>query len=187
MSAPLLSELREPPTVGRFYMVPAVEYLWNDKAGLWPVAGPLHDDQDFFKFPHRHYHIDLRFLTAAQWSHAKRHGRYRSLSIVHASDAELAACAQPLYRHYREHRPGRPQLIRRRCRLNERTWAFPNEPPVQKLREHFGDPAEPIRLRDGQLLCPHRKVDLSTYAPDEKGLVTCPLHGLRVRCGAARD
>lgn len=185
MSVPLLSGLREPPVVGRFYMVPAIFYRWNGKDGHWPVVGPLHEDREFFAFSLLHYHVDLRFLTASQWKLATRNGYRRSLSSVVASDAEHAAGSQPLAHLDLPIPRGRPRLIRRRCRLNTRAYAFPNEPPIQRLNEHFGAPAEPIRLRDGRILCPHRKADLSTYKPDKNGIITCPLHGLRVRCGAA--
>jgi hypothetical protein len=178
----LLSDLREPPVVGRFYMVPAIYYRWNGKDGHWPVVGPLHEDVEFFGFRPHHYHVDLRFLTASQFKLATRSGWRRPLSSVMASDAEHAVAAQPLACLDLPIPRGRPALIRRRCRLSSREYAFPNEPAIQKLNEHYGSPAAPIRLCDGRLLCPHRKADLSTYAPDANGVVTCPLHGLRVQC-----
>lgn len=186
--APLLSDLREPPKVGHFYMVPAIEYTWMGKLGMWPVVGPLHDDREFFNFRHLHYHLDLRFLTASQWKLAQRNG-YRRLGVnAFASDAELAAGSQPLCRLDDPLPRGRPALIRRRCRLSERVYAYPNADPVKALNAKFAQEvgaAQPIRRSDGRLLCPHRKVDLSTYRPDAHGIVICPLHGLRVRCAAA--
>ena len=40
------------------------------------------------------------------------------------------------------------------------------------------------RLKAG-LICPHKGADLSTFEPDERDCVTCPLHGLtwNVRTG----
>jgi nitrite reductase/ring-hydroxylating ferredoxin subunit len=52
------------------------------------------------------------------------------------------------------------------------------------LRKHYGEPAEAIRLADGRKLCPHRKADISSFPIDAEGMVICPLHGLKVRCGA---
>jgi nitrite reductase/ring-hydroxylating ferredoxin subunit len=53
---------------------------------------------------------------------------------------------------------------------------------MEKFDARYGKIAEPIRAKGGRLLCPHRKVDLSNFPPDENGIVVCPLHGLRVRC-----
>ena len=183
MGTPKLSDLRAPPEVGRFYLVPAVEYIWLERMDWWPVAGPLHSDDDFFAFPHRHYHVDPRFFTAAQ--------ERAALSNAHFWEGNRSleeACGRwPLVRRGEPLPKGRPALIRRKCRRSEReTYAFSDMPGPRKLNLHFcgrKKAAEPIRLADGRLLCPHRKYDLSQHTPGPDGIVVCPLHGLRVRCG----
>jgi hypothetical protein len=191
MTTPLLSELREPPVVGRFYMVPAIQYPWLDSVrGLqwWPVAGPLHDDRDFFDFPHLHYHVDMRFLTAHQEAFVRLHGD----QSIFRDELEGSAGRFPLVQRgftgaYMPPPKGRPPLIRRKCRRSERgNYQFEDVKQVVALNKHFCGRkagAEPLRLADGRILCPHRKYDLSQHTPDEKGLVVCPLHGLKVKCG----
>lgn len=183
---PLLSELREPPVVGRFYMVPVVRnFSYCGKTDIWPVLGPLHQDAEFFAFKDVHYHVDIRFLTRRQEQALVAFGNSfggRGAFYRNKSTAFMAA-SFPLANMYQALPKGRPRLARRRCRSTE--WSYPLgfRPEIQRVREAYGDPAGPIRKPDGRLLCPHRKVDLSTFAPDADGIVTCPLHGLRVRCG----
>lgn len=188
--APLLADLREPPVPGRFYLVPVVRrYPWHGRVDDWPVIGPKHDDREHFNFPDVHYHLDPRFLTSAQEQFVRRQGARvgrSSYTPGAAGDAvEYAVSGYPLSNRDWQLPPGRPELVRRRCRRASYTFGMFPERRVQSMRAALGDPAEPIRLADGRLLCPHRKVDLSQFPPDESGIVTCPLHGLRVRCGVA--
>lgn len=176
MTVPLLSDLREPPVPGKFYMVPVISYIYLDIKGVWPVLGPMHTDVEHFNFPYPHYHVDPRFLTAQQ---VKRVEGYWGVLMQ-----SLAAVTgrQPLHRRGEPLPKGRPVLARRKCRSADAPYAYGDKDPVLALRKDFGDPAMPIARADGRLLCPHRKVDLSTLVPDEQGIVTCPLHGLRVDC-----
>jgi len=174
----VLSTLRTPPVVGRYYLVPVVAYIYCGRTGDWPVLGPLHTDREHFNFPDAHYHVDARFLTAQQAQGIERYGKswYR-IGIAGVTGA------QPLFRRGEPHKKGRPQLKRRKCRSTELPYVHGDRAPVLALRQDFADPAMPIAKTDGRLLCPHRKVDLSSLQPDEHGIVTCPLHGLRVKCG----
>jgi hypothetical protein len=176
-----LADLREPPVVGRFYMVPAVQHIWCGVDALWPVLGPMHTDADFFNFRDRHYHIDARFVPARLAGQVTKWGK-----------RSIAAMAQgfPLSRRRYDERDipsGRPTLARFKCQSAEMLYSFGGKDEVRRLREHHGDngnaAAMPICKPDGRKLCPHRKVDLSSFAPDQDGIVTCPLHGLRVRVG----
>lgn len=172
-----LSALREPPVVGRFYMVPVVRFVWCDVEADWPVLGPMHADEEFFNFPKRHYHVDARFVSAALARKLRRYG---------GDNVASAAQRYPLSQRWGDDEPdlpnGRPTLKRLKCRSAEFAYHFGHQEAVGHLRAHYGEPAEPIVRPDGRLLCPHRKVDLSQFAPDANGLVTCPLHGLRVLC-----
>ncbi len=173
----VLSELREPPVVGRFYWVPVIEN-WRliRVRDTWPVLGPVHTDMDIFPgFPWKHYHIDARFITARQEMHLST---YRDNWIATVGSLPLS------------HRPevgdelprGRPVLRKRKCRRTSYGYAFSERIEPTTLRNRLGDPAQPIRAKGGRLLCPHRKVDLSSFPPDENGIVVCPLHGLPVQC-----
>lgn len=182
---PLLSSLRQAPEVGRLYMVPVVRsYPWHSRVDDWPVIGPAHADVEFFNFPHIHYHLDPRFLTAAQERFIARQGRRAArFHGLAGEEIDIAVSGYPVSSRDDPLPKGRPQIVRRRCRRASYGFALLGH-RVDRLREHFGNPAEPIRRRDGRLLCPHRKVDLSQFPADAEGIVTCPLHGLRVRCGA---
>jgi hypothetical protein len=173
----LLSDLREPPVVGRFYMVPVVRFIWCGVEADWPVLGPMHSDREFFNFERRHYHVEARFVGARLAARAARD-----------TSGGVADAAQrfPLSRRNDRDAPelpdGRPPLKRMKCQATAFPYLHGHQIAVIDLRSHYGEPAEPIRRPDGRLLCPHRKVDLSQFVPDDSGIVTCPLHGLRVRC-----
>lgn len=173
MSVPLLSDLREPPVVGKFYMVPVIrDYPYLGKVGTWPVIGAKHSDVDFFSLKTEHYHVDARFLTAAQ-EDAINHGYRTTIAAVGA---------HPLGVHDHPLPKGRPDLARRKCRRATYGNAHTDKKQIVALNAHYGAPADPIWLADGRMLCPHRKADLSQFEADADGIVVCPLHGLRVRC-----
>lgn len=186
MSAPFLSSLRKPPVVGKFYMVPAVHFVWCGIEAWWPVLGPLHTDREFFNFSSPHYHVDARFV--------RKDLAKRASDSMHRNGIAAQTQRSPLSRNRVPDAvdvpTGRPALRRMKCQMAEVPYLFAHQEAVIALRKHHGDghskqPAEPIKRADGRLLCPHRKVDLSTFEPDADGIVTCPLHGLRVRCGSA--
>lgn len=177
MNAPLLSDLREPPVVGRFYMVPVVrDYPWHGKCDTWPVLGPLHSDEEHFNFPWPHYHLDVRFLSARLTAFVA--------CRAYGSPPNIFSAAQSAPLHHRDITlpKGRPALARLKCMRTEVPYVHGFRPQVRALRADYPDPAPAIARKDGRLLCPHRKVDLSSFAPDADGVVTCPLHGLRVQC-----
>lgn len=180
--APYLADLREPPVVGRFYLVPVVPAeQWCGITGNLPVIGPSHTDVEHFNFRHRHYHVDARFLSASERAKISRYSSmYRE-----GQDVDAAVGAWPLTNTAGGGVPrGLPKLARRRCTANAFAYRHGHQAAVQALRRDLGEP-DAILLKDGRKLCPHRKVDLSQFAPDADGFVTCPLHGLRVRCALA--
>lgn len=176
MSIPKLSDLREPPAVGKFYLVPVVRaYGYANLYRDLPVIGPAHTDVEHFNFPHRHYHIDARFLTKMERDAIGR-------GYFHDADHHYTVGAMPLTNLAEGGiKPGRPKLARRRCSSNAAVYRHDDKQSVQALREHFGTP-DAISLPDGRKLCPHRKADLTQFRPDADGFVLCPLHGLLVRC-----
>jgi hypothetical protein len=186
MSVPLLSALREPPVVGLDYLVPTVRYRWAEQIEAdWPVLGPRHEDREYFDFSFPHYHLDVRFIGPRRaWKilqHVILRERIRELETEEEIVA-TAASTWPLYDKAGDAPLPRPVLRRRRCVRADIPTRMPDLAPVKltEMAERYGRPAEPIRTRDGRLLCPHRKVDLSQLAPDAEGNVVCPLHGLTV-------
>ncbi len=173
----LLSELREPPVVGRRYMVPVVEYPYIGKVDLWPTLGPLHHDKGDVGFEPVHLHLDVRFLSGKQADFIRRKGWRTSVEGMAATAPLNTSHAPP---------PGKPHLAALRCRVSSWVYSPPGRAPwLDKFDARYGKVADPIRIKGGRLLCPHRKVDLSSFPPDGDGIVTCPLHGLRVKCGEA--
>jgi hypothetical protein len=179
---PRLSDLREPPVVGRFYLVPVIrDYPYCGKVDTWPVLGPKHSDGEFIKFFHQHYHVDARFLTAAQERYILRTAPERYSTI------EGCVGGWPLSNSGRDLPKGRPVLARRKCRRETYGYAFGHQDGIKALRAYYGERVEAVRLDDGRVLCPHRKADLTQFPPDADGMVMCPLHGLNVCVRGALD
>lgn len=175
---PLLSDLREPPLIGRFYMVPAVRHDWLGIYAYWPVLGPLHDDARFFNFDLVHYHVDARFVS--------RRVVERALGLPPAQSSQRYPLSKRNDPHAMEVPKGRPTLKRFKCRTADFPYHYGDMRAVDTLRRHYGDVGgavpDAIFRTDGRKLCPHRKVDLSQFRANADGIVTCPLHGLRVKC-----
>lgn len=181
MSIPRLADLREPPVPGKYYLVPTVWYSWFDEWRHWPVNGPLHHDRSL-NFPWLHYHIDGRFLPKryehrlepSKW-YSHRHSTVNGSPIAEPSDQRRLEEFGPI--------PRQPTLRKMLCRRAAYGWiATPGDLVTTRLKEVYGaDPLDAIRRPDGRALCPHRKVDLSQFPADDHGIVTCPLHGLKVR------
>lgn len=174
---PRLADLRAAPIVGKFYLVPTVlAYPYHGIVGDWPVLGALHSDREHFKFLHNHYHVDARFLTRRQVARLAKYAGYEGVgALINRS---------PLFYRGQEHAKGRPPVQRRRCTVASFGFAYTDRREVRDMQAAYGPAPEPIRKADGRLLCPHRKVDLSQFPRDADGFVTCPMHGLRVRCAA---
>lgn len=154
----------EPLVVGRFYEVPCVFYPWFGRKEWWPVIGHRHSDKRFLNFPHVHYHVDGRFLTAPQARFATRYGR--PLTQVLA--------ASPLHTRGEE-TPAVPTMKRRRCRVAAIPYGFPRERLILGIAEHYA--GHQCRASEHGWVCPHQHVPLGSVAPIN-GVVTCPLHGL---------
>lgn len=180
-----VATLQGPPVVGRFYMVPFIHAYWHGELDDWPVMGPMHTDNKHFNFPWRHYHVDPRFLTSRQVRRTRvdqmtMHGRWKH---CFAAPLGFSDGTQFPYRNNEQAPKGRPAEKRMRCARPMPETIFNDQAPVKAMQADLGHPAQPIRRADGRLLCPHRKVDLSSFPRDADGIVVCPLHGLRVQCG----
>lgn len=174
MTLQRIDEMSEPPVVGRFYLVPTCRYEYYRRTDLWPVIGPRHEDAEIFNFPHQHYHVDGRFLTARQRTYLNRWGR-------HGDDWVGTIGAAPL--NVREEWSGKvrphPPLTweRRRCSDARVSYPWGGQPAVKKLRAHHA--TDKLHCGDHGWICPHRGAHLGSVAPDAQGIITCPLHGLR--------
>jgi Rieske [2Fe-2S] domain len=181
--------LKEPPVVGKWYMVPAI--LWNRNHGKWdtgdmseadliadlrnsngakwwPVWGIKHDDVEYFNFRHLHYHIDPRFLT-------KRH----AAELVGFGSRAVLQCAQaqPINHLHLRSGPPRPTLRRMRCTLDHSKWGFSDSSIVVEMNKSFAGKQCGSGKRG--FVCPHKHFPLGSVKAIN-GVVTCPLHGLRI-------
>lgn len=156
----------------------AGDYGLDQVRAAWPVIGPKHADEQFFNFPHPHYHVDARFVSA---SLAARIGRY------HLDAIDLAAQRYPFSEAFNYGPPQRlsaPVWRRRRCVDPDPPYHHYAVAPVRGLNAAFaGHQAK--RGKPGWI-CPHRGAPLGSLAPDAHGVITCPLHGLRIDATTGR-
>lgn len=167
-----VTDLSEPPKLGRRYLVPCVYYTWNWREQWWPVFRPRHDDLEFFKFEPQHYHIDPRFVSNAIYRSANAIGTSYMCEAAELFGRPLSEVhTLPL---------GEPELRPRIClREMPRYLPLPKMPePVIALRKHYAG-APCARAKSGWI-CPHRKTPLGSFPVREDGKIECPLHGLRI-------
>ena len=165
-----VDRLKEPPVKGRFYLVPAILWSWHGSRRhlWWPVIGNKHRDPEFFNFNHLHYHVDPRFLNRkhlAQLFHRRDVGKLGDV------------LSMPLNSVFLPDGPGKPQLRRMRCAGAEILYPFADRVPVIGLNKHHAG-QQCARGKRGWV-CPHKHVALGNVAPID-GVITCPLHGLRI-------
>lgn len=169
-----VTELTAPPVVGRWYLVPTVRFGYlSEFARDWPVFLPKHEDARFFAFDDQHYHVDPRFLA-------------KSLMALLGCDIEdslqqsqRAPLAKTLYGRWSVAELPAPVWRRRLCQLPEAVYQFGHNERVNKLRDHFA--GQHCKSNRHGWVCPHQNWPMGSLAPDEEGVLTCPLHGLRVR------
>lgn len=164
-----VDQLSSPPIVGRFYLVPTVRGLYFGRTDDWPVTGPAHEDERFFNFPWRHFHIDIRFLSWRQRRHIEAH---RPPFVC----LQRMVARSPLSEFNNDRLP-EPALGRRHCWSADTTWPEPHNPKVRNLQTHYA--GDLCRRSAFGFVCPHRGARLGSIAPVD-GVITCPLHGLRI-------
>jgi hypothetical protein len=177
---PRIDKMTEAPIVGRYYLVPTVRAEWYGQTLDWPVVGPEHDDQQFFNFPYRHYHLDARFLTHRQ----KARVIYSNTWDGDDNDRQRLARAcvgSPLQTNGLINKSGlpKPELKRKRCSLS--VLPLSNEIAAAKtwlaMAAHYAGRTCANGKRGW--VCPHQNVALSSVLP-VNGVITCPLHGLQI-------
>ncbi len=165
-----IDEMMEPPIVGQYYMVPTVEYRYFGRLDDWPVIGPKHEDAEILKFPWHHYHIDGRFLNAR---------RVAFVLNQQLGSIEDIIGRRPLnYMTYGVDPHPYPDPIYKRLRCRTAAFDYPhgNQPAIKRMREMF---ASKSLTGPCKRICPHRGAHLGSVSPNEHGIITCPLHGLR--------
>lgn len=175
-----IADLTGPPEVGKMYLVPAIHMVRFACAPAlwWPVHGSKHQDAEFFAFPHEHYHVDPRFLSVR---HLKQIGEFRDVRGHTALERSFAQPVTGPYSGYpRLEKPlPQPELRRMQCKRAMPDYPYAAQDAIHKINAAFaGRVCKRGRLG---LVCPHQQYPLGHLAPDADGIVTCPLHGLRIR------
>lgn len=170
MTIERVDRLTSPPIVGQFYLVRTVCETYFGKFKDWPVIGPEHDDVEFFGFKDQHYHVDFRFIRCSDALVAERHPY-----VLHPP-RRISGVASPTL--------AKPVWHRRKCVRSQLGFFLPRSrfidtSPLYKLRNAFAG-RQCARDARGGFICPHRKAPLGSIQPDKDGVITCPLHGLRI-------
>ena len=175
---------------GTFHEVQCIRTIWpgweyGPRRIEWiPVLGPPHEDTGIINFPHRHWHVDRRFLSVRKLREIEREG-------ITVDDA-FRMPIRTVWPDQPEDRPGNrvpvsflpdpriPEESYRRTMRRRMSGPYPEYPGTDvvpwlaPLHAAFQDE----RLT-GEMTCPHRGAPLAGLEQDPEGCVTCPLHGLR--------
>lgn len=162
-------DVNEPLVPGQTYKVPCMHYPYFGRTDWWPVLGPAHKDKAFLNFDHLHVHIDGRFLSARQrrflaWKET-RGGR----------NLEKLLGSAPL--NHADFQLPEPQVRRRKCWIAEIGYPYHDKPQIKKIVEHFA--GRQCAMSERGWVCPHQATPLGSIKPID-GVLTCPLHGLRI-------
>lgn len=152
-----VSELTEPPVVGKFYLVPCAEgdYYTHPIIPIW------HDDIEI-GITDSHYHRDVRFISDEDLEPMSE--RYWGLGREVATMGNiLRSCTDG------------PLLItwhRRKCRREM--------PIMSPVRNFVALESKYVGRKALCGKCPHRGFSLESLPQDENGLVICNGHGLAI-------
>lgn len=182
----MAEDLDHPPEVGRFYLVRCVLVRhYGCLSDSWiPILGSLHIDQELSDVAAKpHYHVFVPFLAHSIMRAFGAYGdsRYRQAvgagaiyaRAVH-TEAEFVSTVNPRNPlGTNTFRPDSECTRRVKCK---REWpAFPElfvAVTAPRLARH-NCPLKP------SMICPHRGMNLKLVKPDERGIITCPGHGLQ--------
>lgn len=183
-----IDRLTTPAKVGRLYLVPVVMAEYHKAFSSWPVIGPEHDDTEFFKFALSHYHIDTRFLTRAQIKLLPGDYRFqgaltrRKLAAAHATPLTGRPRAVGLDRDELPNPEFKPLTMRRQA-MTPHPFFEIDAVNLPIFEAHFAG-AQCTKGKSGWI-CPHRHAPLGSM-PVVNGVITCPLHSLRIDAATGR-
>ena len=174
---------RNAPIEGESYRREGVHVSWGDMpAAWWPILGKPHRDAEILQVPQMHSHVDWRFVPEEQYRWAverlceKIGWALRGSMVDEPPDyvhQELLGTA--IFTEKAE-----IEVRKTTCLREHLPRWLPGPKPVGWRRTLAGAYWKPLkRNRDGQLLCPHRGMDLDEVAIGRDGILECPIHGLR--------
>ncbi|MES0027964.1 Rieske 2Fe-2S domain-containing protein [Mesorhizobium sp. M0040] len=144
-----------PPKVGEYYLVRTIYGNWLGMLDNWPIIGPKHSDDEYFHLSEDHYHIDVRFTDPKFHTHAEAFEK-----VILANNKV-------------------PVVWRKR--MCHASWIYHTLgvcSSVIELNQHYA--GQTARAGKSGWICPHKKLSLGEIQPDAFGVITCPLHGLRI-------
>lgn len=190
-----VTDLTAEPVVGEFYLVPTVAYRYGNRGDpirVWPVFPSFHEDKQHLNYPWPHYHIDPRFLDARVYAKLDKEAAWLGRTVAEVLQA------QPLH-HLRdgeaiksppreeitialgvEQTDPHPAMVwrRRKCHRPALPYAFGHLQTIHELQGSYAGQTCP-KGKAGWV-CPHKAYPLGSHTPDADGVITCPLHGLRI-------
>ena len=186
MGAQRIDRITETPVVGRWYLVRALHYdRFRKGAMAWPITGPKHTDVEFFNFDIEHYHLDVRFLTQRHLRQIGTHYVAGEFGYAFSQPCQPVTEAWNSDTKKYDRRPmPTPTLTRMQCRRTTVEYPFADRKPVAEINAKYQGAT--AKLTERGWICPHRKVALGNQIPDAHGVITCPLHGLRIDAETGR-
>ena len=164
--------------IGRSYQVPCVRAIWPDgnRVAWWPVLGPAHDDREIIGFDPEHWHVDFRFLPGQLTAPERARKTAQDCYVVPINHVYLDRHhpSEPLDSERLDLVPARIYHQVQARRYQGPYPSYIHVPWIRKLEAAY----EHTTLKNGTV-CPHKGADLSGILPNENGIITCPLHGLR--------
>lgn len=152
--------------VGKYYLIPCIKVESSSESNVFignlyfegytiPIFDNLHNDLDILNVNKFHYHVDWRFVSEKI---------YRKFDFPYSKEGNVIWAD--------EKHPQKIIYKKMKCkRLFEydmpRTYAI-----------EFYEKYKKAKLIKGHI-CPHKLADLSSVTANEKGLIICPLHGLK--------
>lgn len=183
-----VTDLSAPPVIGRYYLVPTVTYDYDGATRAWPVYPSFHEDSEHLNFPWPHYHFDARFMTALMmrgfkddtWG-TRTAAERLSAKVLQKDKSGTWSNVRPSVEQAAADTVPHPPIVWRRMQCKRETPAYPfgHVRAIQSIQAAYQ--GDQCRKNAAGWVCPHRNYPLGSHAPDADGVITCPLHGLRIR------
>lgn len=176
-----IEDLKQPPQVGKTYLVPVVRYWWAGVLDEWPVLPSQHRDP-LLNFDVDHWHVDARFTTLAQDKLAAKKVQqmgHPSISKLHGEELFCESARSVALTYAGRPMPDTAQWRPRKCR-RVYAKAYIRCPRTEGLLHAKFGPSPAAIVRGGVLRCPHQGAILDHIPLNEDGTITCPMHGMRV-------
>lgn len=183
-----VTDLSAQPVVGSYYLVPTVTYEYDGKILAWPVYPSHHEDDEHLNFPWPHYHFDPRFLTHRMMSGFREDGwtsrteaEKVSARVLQRNKMGMWSGVRPSVEQAAADTVQHPPIVWRRmqCKREAPVYPYGHAKPIQAVQAAFA--GQQCRKNAAGWVCPHKNYPLGSHATDADGVITCPLHGLRIR------